>query len=64
MEKFKVVDGVKLMDGSKSFELYQSKDPADHKKAARLSAYCRKASDCNYDATKLAELRKHYSDVL
>lgn len=64
MAKSKVVDGVRLMDGSKSLELYESKDPDDHKKAARLMAYCRKAEKCNYDAKMIAELRTHYSDVL
>ena len=57
-------DGVKVMAGSKSYELMESKDPADHKKASRLSAFCRKAEKVNYDATVIAKLRQEYSDVL
>ena len=64
MDKFKLVDGVKVMEGSKTYELLSSKNPDDQKKAARLSAYARKAEKVNYDATIIAKLRQEYSDVL
>lgn len=64
MEKFKLVRGVKVMSGTKTFELLDSKDPADHKKAKRLMEFCDKAEACFYEVNTLRKLREEYSDVI
>ena len=55
---------VKLMPGSRAYELMQSKNPADHKLAKRLMEYCRKADACNYEYQALQKLRNEFKDVL
>lgn len=46
------------------FKLLESKDPADHKKAKRLSDYCNKAYFACYDPKEITKLRNEYKDVL
>lgn len=63
-EKFKVVGDVKVMQGTKAYELLESKDPADHKKAKRLMEFTRKCDAAGYEYTAVQKLRKEFSDVV
>jgi len=58
------VEPVRLMPGSRAYELMQSKNPADHKMAKRLQEYCRKAEACFYEYHAVQKLRKEFQDVL
>jgi hypothetical protein len=55
---------VKLMPGSRAYELQRSRDPKDQKMAKRLMEYCRKAEAANYDWATVLKLRKEFNDVL
>lgn len=61
---FVMHQGVKVMEGTKTFELLNSRDPADRKKADRLMAFCRKAEACGYVYDEVMKLRQEYSDVV
>lgn len=64
MSKYKMVNGVMVMHGSRAYELLESKDPKDHKLAKRLMEYCDKAEKCGYEYAALQKLRKEYADVV
>ena len=64
MAKFKMMRDVKVMEGTKTYELLESKDPQDHKRARRLTEFCDKASQVNYEYAALARLRNEYKDVV
>ena len=49
---YKMFKGHKVMSGCKSYELLESSDPKDHKKAARLLEFCDKAAECFYQNPK------------
>ena len=53
-----------VMQGSRAYELLESKDPKDHKLAKRLMEYCDKAEKCGYEYAALQKLRKEYQDVV
>ena len=55
---------VKVMEGTKAYELLTSKNPEDRKKADRLMAFCRKAEACGYVYDQIAKLRQEYADVV
>lgn len=61
---FVMHQGVKVMEGTKAFELLNSKNPEDRKKADRLMAFCRKAEACGYVYEEVAKLRQEYADVV
>lgn len=63
-EKFKMVGDVKVMQGTKVYELLESKDPAAPKQVKRLMEYSRKAEACCYDWATLQKLRKEFQDVM
>ena len=64
MADFKMVRGVKVMSGTRTFELLESKDPLDHKKAKLLMEFCDKAEACGYEYQALMKLREQYKDVV
>ncbi len=64
MQKHKMVNGVMVMQGSRAYELLESKDPNDHKAAVRLMAYCAKAEKCGYNFEIIKKLREEYADVV
>lgn len=63
-EKFKLVGNTKVMDGTKAYELLQSKDPQDHKKAQRLVKFADQCYRANYDYHAVQKLRKEFNDVV
>lgn len=56
--------GVEVQPGSKAFELLESKDPLDHKKAKLLVEFCKACSLANYEYAKVAKLREQYKDIV
>ena len=64
MEKFKLQGKHKVMVGSKTYELMESKDPEDHKKAKKLTEFCFAAAKCGYDYQEMVALREKYKDVV
>lgn len=50
--------------GSRCAQLAESKDPKDKKILKRLQEYLEKAYECNYEVTKIQQLREQYKDVL
>lgn len=63
-EKFKMVGPTKVMQGTKTYELLESKDPADQKKAQRLVKFCDLCYRAGYDYNEVQKLRKEFSDVV
>lgn len=64
MERYKLVGDCKVMAGTRSYELLDSKDPHDHKKAKQLMKFCDEAYAVGYEYEALMKLRKQYGDVL
>lgn len=64
MAKSLKVGDVLVMEGSRSYVLLTSKDPADVAKGKRLLEYTRKAAACGYELSKVEKLRKEFKDVL
>ncbi len=61
---FIIHQGVKVMEGTQTYNLLESKKPEDQKKAGRLMAFCRKAEECCYRLDELTKLRQEYADVV
>ena len=61
---YKTLEGQNVRSSCKSFELLESSDPKDHKKAARLLEFCDKAAECFYQNPKYSELREQYKDAI
>ena len=61
---YKMYKGHKVMSGSKAYDLLESSDPKDHKKATRLLEFCDKAAACFYQNPKYSELREQYKDAI
>lgn len=55
---------IRNMPGSRCAELEASKDPKDKKILKRLQEYLEKAYECNYEVTRIQQLREQYKDVL
>lgn len=53
-----------VMQGTKTYDLLCSKDPADQKKAKRMMEFCRKAESCYYANPEYSKLRQEFKDVL
>lgn len=64
MKNHKLYKGVWVAPNTKSFELLESKEQEDQKKAKRLHEFCHKASACFYEYKAIAALRAEYSDVV
>ena len=61
---YKMFKGHKVMSGSKAYDLLESSDSKDHKKATRLLEFCDKAAACFYQNPKYSELREQYKDAI
>lgn len=65
---FKDFEGNLLHPNSKCYDLVFNSSVKDleenKKKAKRLLAFTKKASECFYQVSKIESLRKEYSDVL
>ena len=59
-----MVGNVKVMAGSKAFDLFESKDVIDHRKAKTLIDFCIKCEKANYNYDVVTKLRQEYSDVI
>lgn len=56
--------GTMVMQGTKLYELLQSKKPEDQKAAKRLHEFCDKAYACGYQLPEYTKLREQYKDVV
>ncbi len=64
MNNFKMVGGVKVLSGTKTFDLLESKNPENAKLAKRLMEFTRKAEACGYEVVACRKLRKEFNDVV
>lgn len=64
MKDYKEYQGTFVAPGSKLFELLDSKNPEDQRRAKRLHEFCTKAANCGYVLTEMQKLREYYSDVV
>lgn len=62
--KGKIYKNVLVMPGTKMYELLESKNPEDQKKAKRLYEFCFKAEACFYSNPEYANLRAQFKDIL
>ena len=60
----KIVSGVVVQSGSKAYELFESKDPIDQKKAKLLVEFCKECSKANYEYSTVQKLREKYKDII
>ena len=60
----KQVGGTKVMAGTRTFDLLESKKPEDQKAARRMMEFTRKAESCNYELSSYTKLRNEFKDVL
>ena len=63
-EKFKMVGNTKVLQGTRAYELLESKDPADQKKAQRLVKFADLCYRAGYDYAEVQRLRKEFNDVV
>lgn len=61
---YKQVGDVKVMAGTRTFELLESKKPEDQKAAKRLMEFTRKAEACCYERAAYTKLRNDFKDVV
>ena len=59
-----MVGELKVMDGTRAFELLDSKKPEDQKTAKRLMEFTRKAENSFYVYETMQKLRNEFKDVM
>ena len=62
--KYVMQGDVKVMEGTRSYELLTSGKPEDLKTAKRLGEFTRKCYDAGYEYAAVQKLRQEYKDVV